>query len=37
MVGDLDCIISQLENLQQRVTGLKQVAEVRQQRSRQVR
>ncbi|XP_037080381.1 titin-like [Pollicipes pollicipes] len=31
MVSDLDCVISQLEGLQQRVAGLRQVAEVRKQ------
>ncbi|KAF0313733.1 Nesprin-1 [Amphibalanus amphitrite] len=35
LMTDLDGIISQLEGLQERVTGLKQVAEVRQQRNRE--
>ena len=36
MITDLDCIISQLEGLQERVTGLKRVADVRRQRNREV-
>ena len=37
LVGDLDTVISQLERLQQRVSGLRRAAQLRQQRSRQVR
>ena len=37
LAGDLDTVISQLERLQHRVSGLRQVAQLRQQRSQQVR